>query len=684
MAVAKRVALVCVGHWADEPRIDRYLPFSAGAYRVYAALVSPPLPDCEVRLFDIDHDNAAVVAEQVLQFAPDVVGGSAYVWSLPLLLEVAVQVKFARPYTLVVLGGPSARPAMLDLPHYRVWRDAVDALVVGEGEAAMRALVADADLSAWAQVPGVAVRDGGRWRAPPSGDSVLLDALPSPHQLDLAPRGRSASLETFRGCPLSCAFCEWGVWSEANRVFSQAYLERELQAYQDTGVVGAFLVDAGLNLNRRALHNLMVAEAQVGFFRDHPLATEIYAAHLRDEDFAFLSRVRCGRLGVGLQSNEDSVLQIMQRPHHRGKFERNLARLSDIADCVVELIVGLPGDSFAGLQRSLAYAVALPCVEVHVYHCLALPDGLMTRAPAGSDCDFDPRTLRMRSCVGWPAADLDQARQWLADQATAHGGDVSEDYWSFPGSRPARTVGARPDTGRTYARPLQAGEAAALARAVHAAGWRVVRAVREVSGLIVVTVAGEGGPFTLELAPPGIEAKAWMQVDQWGVAHRGPVAAPALTQLADVAAAVVRGLQGYAYGLRDDLDCVKTIAQMWPQGGSHADRMHLDSGTAVAGGLPACGLNKAPLYNFLRNCRPQVAVVHDHARAGLPAQHRIFVAHGREFNAQLKQSHSLAHALEHPEPRNPAAVLGLGAALSHQGAEAGAAVGVAPLRNGRQ
>ncbi len=542
MAAARKVALVCVGHWADEPRIDRYLPFSAGAYRVYAALLSPPLPDCEVRLFDIDHDNAAVVAEQVLQFAPDVLGGSAYVWSLPLLLEVAVQVKFARPYTLVVLGGPSARPAMLDLPHYRVWRDAVDALVVGEGEAAMRALVADADLGAWSQVPGVAVRDGSHWRAPRTGDSVLLDTLPSPHQLDLAPRGRSASLETFRGCPLSCAFCEWGVWSEANRVFSQAYLERELQAYKDTGVIGAFLVDAGLNLNRRALHNLMAAEAQVGFFRDHPLATEIYAAHLRDEDFDFLSRVRCGRLGVGLQSNEDSVLQAMQRPHHRGKFECNLARLSDLADCVVELIVGLPGDSFAGFQRSLAYAVALPCVEVHVYHCLALPDGLMTRAPVGSDCDFDPATLRMRSCAGWSAADLDQARQGLADQATAHGGDVSEDYWSFPGSRPARTVGSRPDTGRTYARPLVANEAAVLARAVHAAGWRVTRAVREASGLVVVTVTQDGPEYTLELAPAGLATKTWLRDGDWGVAHRSSVPAEALAGLEAVARAAVAGL----------------------------------------------------------------------------------------------------------------------------------------------
>ncbi|MBM4344018.1 MAG: radical SAM protein, partial [Deltaproteobacteria bacterium] len=459
MPAARRVALVCVGHWADEPRIDRYLPFSAGAYRVYAALRSPGLPGCEVRLFDADHADTGALVEDILAFAPDVLGGSAYVWSLPVLLEVAVQLKFANPYALVVLGGPSARPAMLDLPHYRPWRDAVDALVTGEGEAAMRALVADADRAAWAQVPGVAVRAGQRWRRPPTGASVALDSLPSPHQLDLAPRGRSASLETFRGCPLSCAFCEWGVWSEANRVFGQAWLERELQAYRDTGVVGAFLVDAGLNLNRKALRNLMAAEAQVGFFRDHPLATEIYAAHLRDEDFAFLARVRCGRLGVGLQSNEDAVLRAMQRPHHRRRFEHNLARLSDLADCVVELIVGLPGDSFAGVQRSLAYAAALPCAEVHVYHCLALPDGLMTRAPAGSDCAFDPVTLRMRSCAGWPAAELDRARAWLADQAAAHGGDVSEDYWSFPGSRPARTAPVRPDTGRTYARPLQAGEA---------------------------------------------------------------------------------------------------------------------------------------------------------------------------------------------------------------------------------
>ena len=311
-------------------------------------------------------------------------------------------------------------------------------LVAGEGEDVLRELVAlpQRDPEALAQVPGVLVWCGdaatAKWRPGLPRQARERDAMPSPHQLQLVPLRRTAHLETFRGCPLSCAFCEWGIAGPPSRVFGVDYLQRELQAYSETQALGAFLVDAGLNLNRRGLHNLSEAERRVGFFVNHPLSTEIYAGWLRDEELQFLSRVRCGRMGVGLQTAEPDVLQRMGRPHDNARFMAGVQRLAQVVRPVVEVMVGLPFDSRAGFWRTLDWARQLPCAEIHVFWTLVLPDGLMARAPLGADCRYDPFSLRMLRCAGWSEPELAQTLVQLGTAARAAGGIASDNYWTFP------------------------------------------------------------------------------------------------------------------------------------------------------------------------------------------------------------------------------------------------------------
>ena len=59
-----------------------------------------------------------------------------------------------------------------------------------------------------------------------------------------------------------------------------------------------------------------------------------------------------------------------------------------------------------------------PC-NFLVYHCLVLPDGLMTRAPAGSQMVFDPYSLKMTSCWGWSGARRNTRRKHAATRQRA-------------------------------------------------------------------------------------------------------------------------------------------------------------------------------------------------------------------------------------------------------------------------
>jgi radical SAM superfamily enzyme YgiQ (UPF0313 family) len=247
------------------------------------------------------------------------------------------------------------------------------------------------------------------------------------------PRGSVAYLETYRGCPMSCVFCEWGA-ETTSAVFSTDYIARELEAYARQQASAVFLVDAGLNLNAKGFRNLRDAEARVGFLKTVQFWCEVYPSLLRDDQIAFLSSVGPSYLGIGLQSLDPAVLKRMERPFDQNRLEEVVRVLARIATAEVQIIFGLPGDSPEGFRRTLAYARALP-VGVRAYHCLVLPDALMTRGRPEWRMHYDPTTLEMIDCEGWPPGAMEAMRAHLDAEAAVPGGKAGRYWWYFPPAR---------------------------------------------------------------------------------------------------------------------------------------------------------------------------------------------------------------------------------------------------------
>jgi len=432
-AVGRRVALVCL---TPKEEVDGapYESPSYGVRRIQAAVIAAPeLADAEVQLFEARDLSAEQAAAQIDAYRPDVVGFSVYVWSFPRLLQVARLLKERRRDCTIVFGGPSARPAMFALEPFRDSLQFVDAIVIREGEEAFREIVAlpRRDAAVLAEVRGIAVPTPQGWHETPERPLLEpLDRIASPYQYDLMPRRQFGYLETYRGCPLSCKFCEWGISGGARRIFSKEYLVRELKALRDADAQGAFNLDAGLNLNIHAFRNLAAAEAEVGFFRERALVCEVYPSHMNEDYFDFLRACNTSYIGVGLQSFNSGVLKAMDRPFMEAKFDPIVRDLSRVGPVEIQVILGLPGDDPASFKQTIERARALPA-QVRVYHCLVLPDALMTRGGADLDMKFDPYTLRMISCRGWSEEDLAETRAWLIAQSAQPepGRDPSHEFW---------------------------------------------------------------------------------------------------------------------------------------------------------------------------------------------------------------------------------------------------------------
>jgi radical SAM superfamily enzyme YgiQ (UPF0313 family) len=414
---------------------------SYGIRRIQAAVVGDlENPDHKVKLIDRGREDVAGYVRDIMAFEPDIVGFSIYVWSTPTLVAVAREVKNGRPHCLVVFGGPSARSALFDLNYYRSPAAYLDAVVEGDGEIVFRDIARLAELSRGAlkDVAGVTLpADGGGWlRTARTPAAAIHDHLPSPFQLGLMPPGAVAYLETYRGCPMSCRFCEWGTTEQVKAVFSADYIERELRAFDRLAAPAVFLLDAGLNLNMRAFRNLREANRRNGFLKKTLFWAEIYPSIIRDEHFEFLREIGPTYLGVGMQSMDPAILKLHQRPSESARFEQAVRDLAAVTSIELQIIFGLPGDSPEGFRRTLAYALSLPA-SVRVYHCLVLPDALMTRGLKSFDMRFDPRTLAMISCLGWSEEDIAGMRRELDRRARTVGGKQGLYWWAFPGQRPA-------------------------------------------------------------------------------------------------------------------------------------------------------------------------------------------------------------------------------------------------------
>jgi radical SAM superfamily enzyme YgiQ (UPF0313 family) len=434
---SRRIALICLTPLPDTDELgDARLP-SYGIRRVQAAVVADPeCPGHVVRLFDFGRPDVNAYVQQILAFEPDIVGFSIYVWSTECMVAVAREIKHRLPRCVIVFGGPSARSALFDLEPYRDPSSYLDALVEGDGELIFRqiARAPALDRAAMLGVRGLTIPVRGGWhKTPPALGHVDLDTLPSPFQLDLIPPGAVAYLETFRGCPMSCRFCEWGA-DRSREIFSAEYIAREIRAFERMKAPAVFLLDAGLNLNIRAFRNLRQAAAETGFLKDTLFWAEIYPTAVRDEHLDFLREIGPAYLGVGLQSRDPKVLQLHQRPSESNRFEAAVRRLASVTNIELQIIFGLPGDTPDGFRRTLDYALSLPAT-VRAYHCLVLPDALMTRGLPEWDMKFDPHSLAMVSCQGWDAEDILAMRAELALKTTRAGGKAGRFWWSFPAQR---------------------------------------------------------------------------------------------------------------------------------------------------------------------------------------------------------------------------------------------------------
>ena len=428
----RRVALLACYPLRDPAMPPQFIS-NHGMRMVEASLRASNLDGLELQVWDLSEKNLAPLVDELLLFDPDVIGFSTYLWSFPFFTSVAEKMKQDDPGRLIVFGGPSARPSMLSLEAHKKSAQWIDVLVINEGEVTFNNIVAMTDRSdpSLTNQVGIALHNGDGWKQTPPQPLSDLNDLPSPYQMNLVPHGGIGVLQTYRGCPFTCSFCEWGELKSSKRVCDVETLSAELNALAENDVTGTLLVDAGLNLNPNAFRNFDQAAQETGFYNDRYLISELYPARVKQEHIDFLSRIGRPLVGVGLQSFDNKVLSHVERSYDEKRFEETLQKLSEVATLAIEIIMGLPGDTAENFLKSFQRARSLP-YSLRVYHCVVLPSALMVKSPPSHKLVYDQIDLKMQSCLGWTAEDLQKTVEFVSERAENEGGQIGDFFWVFP------------------------------------------------------------------------------------------------------------------------------------------------------------------------------------------------------------------------------------------------------------
>lgn len=347
--------------------VSEFVPYGIGCIKSYFHAHSRFGKDVEVKLFKYPADLARAFPEEL----PGVVGLSNYIWNSELAYAFARRVKELSPQTLVLMGGPNYP---LEADQQRAWlarRPAVDLYTIGEGEEtfarAMDVWLTDpgrfTDRGALVEALAAAGADGCHAVADgvllKSGQGVprleSLDNFPSPYlegYLDgfLVGTSNIPLIETTRGCPFTCAYCERGSrnWARLTRK-SPAVFEAEMEVIaKATKATVLLLADSNFGMYQQDVdisRMLKSCQDRHGF----PLYVSVSTGKNAEENILACVDILGDSLPLtaSVQSLDPEVLKNVKRQNVSADKLISMAKSARSRDSITrsEVILALPGDS---------------------------------------------------------------------------------------------------------------------------------------------------------------------------------------------------------------------------------------------------------------------------------------------------------------------------------------------------
>lgn len=323
------------------------------------------------------NEQLDTMVSQLNKYAPDIIGFSCYVWNISSILKIAKFIKDKSAKIRILLGGPEVSPRAYPLLKYHRF---IDAVIVGEGEATFKELIEYYlnNLPGRTNISGIAYRLNNKIITTPKRPEIaVLDGIPSPYlengvAIDLKSYPGYLPLETLRGCVYKCHYCYYHKEFQNIRYFSLFRVEKELKYLLKKSPRGIYLMDPTFNFNRE--RTKQVLRIFIKYNRQTKLHVELKAELLDKETVDLLHRAKADFIEIGIQSTNAKTLKLINRNFAPRAFARNILLLnSRKLPYEVQLIDGLPADSYRCLKKSIDWLLGLHSHKIKIMRFMLLP-----------------------------------------------------------------------------------------------------------------------------------------------------------------------------------------------------------------------------------------------------------------------------------------------------------------------
>ncbi len=297
---------------------------------------------------------AGDLLRDILMRGPQALGFSCSIWNISLVERLTSAVKRALPGCFVIWGGPEVS---YDAARRMQKEAAPDAIVAGEGEEALPALLLNLKKGGDVGAPGVVTRDSDGGVAPPVPLEKWVHIYPPGA---LAEPMRLHYAETARGCPFACRYCLSSVQGGV-RALEAGEALRRLLLTRDAGARTVKVLDRTFNFDASRAREIWQGLIDAGGGAAYHF--EIAAHLLKEEDIALLRRAPKGlfQLEIGVQTTGSSALEAVGRTQNFARIAHAVTELREVGNIHLhlDLIAGLPGDTYRDFARAVDDVLAL-------------------------------------------------------------------------------------------------------------------------------------------------------------------------------------------------------------------------------------------------------------------------------------------------------------------------------------
>jgi len=368
-----------------------YLPYSSGVVAAHAFSKDKVKEAYELKewfYYRQDVDNILSKIEN-----PSILGFSCFVWNWNINLDIARRVKEKHPDCLIVFGGQQ-QPLADRVGNFFDSHPYVDILVHGEGEETFVEILLEHlnVASDFSTIAGITYFDGiEKSTTLPRTRLPGLDEFESPYlngmydrlidqNLDEMKLDFSAIVESARGCPFQCTFCEIG----------EKYYQKVRKNYEK--------IRSEIDwISSRKIEYITDANSNFGMYYEQDKAIALYVKQKKEEiEYPHAYRVTWAKgradkvleiakileeakvqkgMTIALQSMDDKVLKAIKRKNVDGGKLKEFVKMyeSENISSYVELIWGLPEETLESFKAGVCEVMEMDYhnyLDIHIMTAL--------------------------------------------------------------------------------------------------------------------------------------------------------------------------------------------------------------------------------------------------------------------------------------------------------------------------